>query len=324
MFELIRPGTNYDFIGKWKACVIGSLVVILLGVLAIPVRGLRWGIDFAGGTEVQVHFAEGVTVDEGKIRDAVQSVGVGEPSVVRYGEADASPEFLIRFQGAEEQGDEQNQVVDRIRTALTERVGNLTVDRVEFVGPKVGAELRRDGIKAMVISFALILLYIAFRFTPQFAPGGVIALIHDVLITCSIWVMLGQQFDLQVLAALLAIIGYSINDTIVIFDRIREVMGLHTSQDLPAVINQAVNETLSRTILTSGATMLAIVALLLLGGEVIFPFAATMAIGIIAGSYSTIYIASPIMLLLSNRRAVLEKARKPGAPPAKGKAKARA
>jgi preprotein translocase subunit SecF len=323
VFEIIRPGTTFDFIGKWKMCVVGSLVVILLGVLAIPVRGLRWGIDFAGGTEVQVHFAEGATVDEGKVRDVVQRVGVGEPSVVRYGEADATPEFLIRFQGAEEQGDEQNQIVDRIRTALSEEVGGLTVDRVEFVGPKVGAELRRDGIKAMTIAFALILLYVAIRFTPQFAPGGVIALIHDVLVTCAIWVMLGQQFDLQVLAALLAIIGYSINDTIVIFDRIREVMGLHTSQDLPAVINQAVNETLSRTILTSGATMLAILALLLLGGEVIFPFAATMAIGVIAGCYSTVYIASPIMLLLSDRRAVLDKAKKPGAP-AKGKAKARA
>lgn len=323
MFEIIRPGTNYDFIGKWKYCVAGSLGVMLLGLLAIPIQGLRWGIDFAGGTEVQVHFAEGVQVEEGKVRDAVQSVGVGEPSVVRYGEPDSTPEFLIRFKGEEGQGDQQNQVVDQIRKALTEQVGNLTVDRVEFVGPKVGAELRRDGIRAMLIAFVLILVYVAIRFTPQFAPGGIIALIHDVLVTCAIWVMLGQQFDLQVLAALLAIIGYSINDTIVIFDRIREVMGLHTSQDLPSVINQAVNETLSRTILTSGATMLSVLALLILGGDVIFPFAATMAIGIIAGSYSTIYIASPIMLILSNRKSVLDKAKKPGAP-AKGKAKARA
>ncbi len=158
----------------------------------------------------------------------------------------------------------------------------------------------------MLIAFALILIYVGFRFSAQFAPGGVIALIHDVLVTSSIWLLCGQQFDLQVLAALLAIVGYSINDTIVIFDRIREVTDVHTKQDLPAVINQAVNETLSRTILTSGATLLAVIALLVFGGEVIFPFAATMAIGIVVGTYSSVYIASPIVLLLSERKTAAE------------------
>ena len=302
MFELIRPGTNYDFIGKWKICMAGSAAIILLGAVFAAVNGVRWGIDFAGGTEMQVHFEEGVQADEGKIRDVVQPAGVGEPSVVRYGEEDGSPEFLIRFQGTEEQGDAQNRIIDQIRLDLAKQVGALTVDRVEFVGPKVGAELRRDGVKAMAISFLLILIYVGFRFTPQFAPGGVIALVHDVLVTSSIWLICGQQFDLQVLASLLALIGYSINDTIVIYDRIRETLGTHTAHDLPAVINQSVNETLSRTILTSGATMLSVLALVILGGDVIFPFAATMAIGIVAGSYSTIYIASPIMLLLSERK----------------------
>jgi preprotein translocase subunit SecF len=302
VFELIRPDTHYDFIGKWKYCVAGSIAIILLGLAAIPVMGIRWGIDFAGGTEVQVHFAEGVKTDEARIRDAVQSVGVGEPSVVRYGEEDTSPEFLIRFQSGSDQGADQNLIVDRIQQALVQQVGALTVDRVEYVGPKVGAELRRSGAKSLLIAFALILVYVGLRFSVQFAPGGVIALIHDVLVTASIWLLMGQQFDLQVLAALLALIGYSINDTIVIFDRIREVMGIHTAQDLPSVINQAINQTLSRTILTSGATLLAVLALVTLGGEVIFPFAATMAIGIVVGSYSTVYIASPIMLLLSERK----------------------
>ncbi len=325
MFELIRPDTHYDFIGKWKYCVAGSLAIILLGLAAIPVIGIRWGIDFVGGTEVQVRFAEGVEANESKIRDAVQSVGVGEPSVVRYGDVDKTPEFLIRFQGGnEDQGAEQNQIVDRIQKALTEQVGGLSVDRVEFVGPKVGAELRRAGVKSMLIAFALILVYVGFRFSIQFAPGGVIALIHDVLVTSSIWLLCGQQFDLQVLAALLALIGYSINDTIVIFDRIREVMGLHTAQDLPSVINQAINQTLSRTILTSGATLLAVLALVILGGEVIFPFAATMAIGIVVGSYSTVYIASPIMLLLTERKNAgdpkLGGKKKNGGKPAKARA----
>jgi preprotein translocase subunit SecF len=303
VFELIRPGTNYDFIGKWKICMIVSGLLILAGAISAAVNGMKWGIDFAGGTEMQVHFAEGVQVDEGKIRSAVESVGIGEPSVVRYGEIGANPAYLIRFQGAEEQGEQQNRVVDQLHTVLEKEIGPVTVDRVEFVGPKVGAELRSAGIKAMAIAFLLILVYVGFRFTPQFAPGGVFADIHDVFVTCAIWQLLGQQFDLQVLAALLAIIGYSINDTIVIFDRIREVMGTHTSHDLASVINQAVNETLSRTILTSGATMLSVIALLILGGDAIFPFAATMAIGIVAGTFSSIYIASPIMMMLSDRSA---------------------
>ncbi len=172
MFELIRPDTHFDFIGKWKYCVAGSIAIILIGAAAIPVLGIRWGIDFIGGTEVQVRFADGVQADEGKIRNAVQSVGVGEPSVVRYGDADTSREFLIRFQsGTEEQGAEQNQVVDRIQKALTDQVGALSVDRVEYVGPKVGAELRRSGVKAMLIAFALILVYVGFRFSIAVRTG---------------------------------------------------------------------------------------------------------------------------------------------------------
>jgi preprotein translocase subunit SecF len=178
---------------------------------------------------------------------------------------------------------------------------------VEFVGPKVGAELRRAGLKAFFIAFGLILIYVAVRFTWSFAPGTVIALIHDVLATAAIWILLGQQFDLEVLAALLAIAGYSLNDTIIIYDRIREMMHVHTTQDLPDVINRSVNQTLSRTLLTSGLTMITVLALLFLGGEVIFSFSAAMAIGIVIGSYSSIYIAAPIMLLLEQRREAREK-----------------
>jgi len=301
VFELIRPGTSYDFIGKWKAALIGSGLLILGGVVSAAVNGVKWGIDFAGGTEMQVHFAQGVPVEEGKIRHAVESLGIGEPSVVRYGELAENPGYLIRFHEAAEQGEQQNRVIDQIRGVLEKDVGAVTVDRVEFVGPKVGAELRRDGIRAMAIAFLLILVYIAFRFSGHFAPGGVLADLHDVLVTAAVWQMLGQQFDLQVLAALLAIVGYSINDTIVIFDRIREVLETHTKENLPAVINQAVNETLSRTVLTAGATLLAVIALVALGGKPIFPFSATMAIGIVSGTFSSVYVASPIMLWLTNR-----------------------
>ncbi|HTY17401.1 MAG TPA: protein translocase subunit SecF [Myxococcota bacterium] len=318
--EIIPPGTNFDFIGKWKWCVAASLAVLLAGALAIPVRGLRWGIDFAGGIELQVHFGEGVAVDEGKIRGAVADLGLGETSVVRFGEA-GHETYEIRFAGAQTESDEsrQGQLVDRIQAALAEKIGKVEVDRVDFVGPKVGADLRRDGIKAFTIAFALILVYIAFRFTFQFAPGAVVALVHDVFVACAVWILLGQEFDLQVLAALLGIAGYSLNDTIIVYDRIREMMGVHTSQDLPDVINRSVNQTLSRTILTSGITMLAVLALLLVGGPVIRPFAAVMAIGILVGTYSSIYIAAPIMLLLERRFGAAKTSSTPSRPGAAGK-----
>jgi preprotein translocase SecF subunit len=267
-----------------------------------------------------VHFGEGVAVDEGKIRDAVGGLGLGETSVVRFGEA-GHETYEIRFAGAQTESDEsrQGQLVDRIQAALAEKIGKVDVDRVDFVGPKVGADLRRDGIKAFTIAFALILVYVAFRFTFQFAPGAVVALIHDVFVACAIWILLGQEFDLQVLAALLGIAGYSLNDTIIVYDRIREMMSVHTAQDLPDVINRSVNQTLSRTILTSSTTMLTVLALLLLGGPVIRPFAAVMAIGILVGTYSSIYIAAPIMLLLERRFGAAKTSSTSGRPGAAGK-----
>ena len=188
-----------------------------------------------------------------------------------------------------------------LEETLEERIGPLEVQRVEFVGPKVGAELREDGLKAIAIACLLILIYIGFRFSVRFAPGAVVALIHDVSITASIWILLGLEFDLRVLAALLAIIGYSLNDTIIVYDRIRENMELHTKYDLKEVLNQSVNQTLSRTLLTSLTTLAAVLSLLVLGGEVIRPFALAMTIGILVGTYSSIYIASPSLLWLETR-----------------------
>jgi preprotein translocase subunit SecF len=180
-------------------------------------------------------------------------------------------------------------------------VGPLKVDRVEFVGPRVGDELRRDGINALLIAGVLILFYVAFRFSTRFAPGAIVALVHDVGITAGIFVILGLEFDLKVLAALLAIIGYSLNDTIIIYDRIRENMELRTKHDLEDVLNRSVNQTLSRTVLTSGTTMAAVLALLFVGGPVLRPFALAMTIGIVVGTYSSIYIASPTLLWLEKR-----------------------
>jgi preprotein translocase subunit SecF len=295
--EIIRPDTNFDFIGKWKIAVAISVAVILLALAAIPVRGIRMGLDFAGGHEIQVKFTEKMPDDEGVVRQIVTDLGVAEPTVVRFGEADTA-EFLIRFRGVE---GEQGLVADKVKAALDKGVGPVELERVGFVGPRVGAELQSAGLKAIGISCLLILIYIGFRFSPRYAPGAVVALIHDIVITSGAFVILGYEFDLTVLAALLAILGYSLNDTIIVYDRIRENMALHTKHDLADVLNRSVNQTLSRTLLTSGTTILAVVALLVAGGPIIRPFALAMVIGIVVGTYSSIFIAAPTLLVLETR-----------------------
>jgi preprotein translocase subunit SecF len=266
-----------------------------------------------------------VNVDEGSIRNVIGACGIEAASVVRYGET-TRREFLIRFQAGAvanaegggcpltpEQkealeraklaggGGGKGETIDKLSYALGNEIGPLEVQRVEFVGPRVGSELRSDGLKSLLVACVLILVYIAFRFSARFAPGAIIALVHDIGITAGIFVILGLEFDLRVLAALLAILGYSLNDTIIIYDRIRENMELRTKFDLVDVLNQSVNQTLARTVITSGTTMVAVLALWILGGEVIRPFAIAMAIGIVVGTYSSVFIASPALLFLERR-----------------------
>lgn len=300
--EIIRPDTNIDFIGKWKICVAVSVTVIVVSLLAIPIRGIRLGLDFAGGHEIQVKFTQKVPEDEGVVRKIVSDLGVEEPSIVRFGEAN-NAEFLIRFRGEEGQ---QGKVADALKAALEKGVGPVDLERVGFVGPKVGAELQSAGMKAVGISCLLILIYIGFRFSPRFAPGAVVALVHDIVITSGVFVILGYEFDLTVLAALLAILGYSLNDTIIVYDRIRENMKLHTKYDLKEVLNRSVNQTLSRTLLTSATTVLAVLALLIAGGPIIRPFALAMVIGIVVGTYSSIYVAGPMLLALERGRGAMQ------------------
>jgi len=308
-FEIIPSGTNIDFIGRGKLCATLSAVLILFSLAMIPVQGIRLGVDFAGGSEMQVRFEPGVTADEGMIRSALaEAAVVDDPSVVRFGEI-SSREFLIKFKGGEDvvsgAGGESEEPatasVDRVQmieAVISEAIGPLTVQRVDFVGPRVGAELRSDGLWALFWASLAILVYVTIRFSSRFAPGAVVAVFHDLLVTSGIFVILGLEFDLRVLAALLAIIGYSLNDTIIIYDRIRENMALRTKAALPEVLNQSVNQTLSRTVLTSGTTLMALLCLYFLGGEVIRPFAFAMLIGVGVGTYSSIYIAAPLLLLL--------------------------
>jgi len=329
VLEIVPSGTHIDFIGRRRLAIAVSLLVLLASAVAVAVQGVRFGIDFAGGTEIAVRFDPATDVDEGALRSLAGACGAPEPAVVRYGETDV-PEFLIRFRPVEEAertpadacplsdasrrhleevdeatgadaGSPGALLVDRLTLAMRDSIGPHEVMRVEFVGPRVGSELRGDALKALSIALLLILAYIAFRFSSRFAPGAVVALLHDIAITAGIFVMLGLQFDLQVLAALLAILGYSLNDTIIVYDRIRENMELRTKHDLIDVLNRSVNQTLSRSLLTSLTTLAAVLCLLFVGGDVIRPFALAMAIGIVVGTYSTVFIASPVLLWLEQR-----------------------
>jgi preprotein translocase subunit SecF len=313
-WEIVPPGTTIDFIGKRRLCAALSAVLILAALIAIPINGVRLGIDFAGGTEVQLEFAPGVEASDGAIRSVLtDALEIAEPSVVRYGE-EGENSFLIKFPGninetgkaAEGAEDDDADVqgtdlIVKLEKAIAGAIGPVSIERVDFVGPRVGAELRSDGVQSLLFASIAILIYIAFRFNARFAPGAIVAVLHDLTITAGIFVILGMEFDLRILAAMLAILGYSLNDTIIIYDRVRENMALHTSLDLPEVLNQSVNQTLSRTVLTSGTTLAALLALYSLGGPVIQPFAFAMILGVFVGTYSSIYIAAPVLLILERR-----------------------
>jgi preprotein translocase subunit SecF len=353
VFEIVRPGTNFDFLGKRHIAIAVSLALIGASIAAIPIRGMRMGIDFAGGTEVLLKFEPGSKVEEGAIRSLAEACGIDGATVVRYGEV-TEPEFLLRFraagklpEGGETRcpvsdevraraaavqasmagGKEQNagdiaSTIDFLQSAFKNTLGGVQIERVEFVGPRVGDDLRRDGLLSIGVACLLILVYIGFRFSPRYAPGAVIALIHDVVITAGVFVIFGMEFDLSVLAALLAILGYSLNDTIIVYDRIREMMQQHTKHDLVEVLNRSVNQTLSRTLLTSGTTLLASLSLVAVGGSVIRPFALAMLIGIFVGTYSSIFIASPTLLFLEQHWGAKSSSPRPaptsGGTPARG------
>jgi preprotein translocase subunit SecF len=319
VWQIVPSGTHIDFIGKRRLAVMGSCALLLAAAVAVPIQGIRLGIDFAGGTEVQLEFEPDVETSDGAVREVLTgALEIQEPSVVRYGDLQDNA-YLVRFKGdineeveagseagSEAEGGEVGDVVGtdlivKLERAMRGAIGPLTIQRVEFVGPRVGAELREDGIKALLYASIAILIYIAFRFNARYAPGAIVAVLHDLSITAGIFVILGLEFDLRILAAMLAILGYSLNDTIIIYDRIRENIEQHTSLDLPEVLNQSVNQTLSRTLLTSGTTLVALLSLFFLGGEVIRPFAFAMILGVIVGTYSSVYIASPVLLVLERR-----------------------
>ncbi len=289
--EFIRPDINIDFVGKRLVAIIASLVLIFLGLGTMVLKGgPLYGIDFAGGTLVQLKFTE--QPDIGRIRQALDERGMGAAIIQSLGEE----KIAVRVKSEIGQ---QDTVSDDIHGALVADFGEdgVSVELVEMVGPQVGADLRRKGMLSIVYAMMGILVYITLRFQFRFALGAIAALVHDVLFTIGVFSVFGKEFTLPVVAALLTIIGYSLNDTIVVYDRIRENMRRSPKDNLAGVVNSSINQTLSRTVLTSGTTLFVVMCLFFFGGEVIHDFSFALLVGVLVGTYSSIYIASPILLL---------------------------
>jgi len=287
--QLLRE-TNIDFIkARWYAITLSGLI-ILAGIVSMIVKGgPKYGVDFLGGTVIQVHFL--TPPDLGQVREAVGSAGFADAEIKTFGEKN---DILIRVQKQEVGTTASDAILNALRQNF---LGNPPEVRlVETVGPKIGKELREAAVWATLFSLIMILVYVSFRFEPIFAVGAIVALIHDVLVPLSFFSLLDLEVNLTVVAAFLTIVGYSINDSIVVMDRIRENRRLMRGIDIEELINKSVNQTLSRTILTSMTVMLVVIILFFFGGEVIHNFAFAMVVGTIAGSYSTIFIASPIVV----------------------------
>jgi preprotein translocase subunit SecF len=290
--QLIKPDINIDFVGKRKLALLLSIVILVVGAASLITQGgPNYGIDFAGGTLVQVKIGQESGPIE--IKEALEELNLGGLVVQTFG--DEANEFLIR---AATSSSELEGVSQQIKQALTTKYGAEQVElrRSEMVGPKVGSDLREKGFLAIVYAMIGILFYITWRFEFRFAVGAIIALIHDVGITLGAFSLFGKEIDLPIIAAFLAIIGYSLNDTIIVYDRIRENMGKLHKESFGFIINRSINETLSRTILTSGTTLLVVLALFIFGGGVIHNFAFALLIGVLVGTYSSVFVASPLLI----------------------------
>ncbi len=282
---------NVDFIGKRKFASYLSIGLIVIGLLSLIVKaGPALGIDFTGGTMVQLKFDE--PVDISAARESLLEQGFTKPTIQAFGGED---EILIRV-STEEAGED---FAERIAAAFVGKT--IDIRRTESVGPKIGAELKGKSLEAVLAAMFGILLYITIRFDRYYAVGAVAALVHDVLITLGIFSLLNLELDLAIIAAFLTIVGYSLNDTIVVFDRIRENVKGKSKSDLYGIVNTSINETLNRTIITSMTTFVVVLMLFLQGGEVIKYFAFALIVGVVVGTYSSIFVASPIMAFLESR-----------------------
>jgi len=304
--KILKSKLNIDFMGKRQIALVFSLVLITVAVGSIVVRGLSLGIDFTGGTLIEVGYSEPAHLES--VRKALVDSGYGESSVQQFG---TPRDILIRLATS---GDgDSARLSNEVFAALSKAAdGEVELRRVEFVGPQVGDELAEDGALAVLVALIAILMYVAMRFEWRFAVGSVIALVHDVFIVVGLFALLQVEFDLPVLAAVLAVIGYSLNDTIVVFDRIRENFRKMRKGEPVDIVNRSLNETLSRTLVTSLTTILVLLALFFLGGEIIHGFAFALLVGVLIGTYSSIYVASTSILMLGVSKADLMPVKKEG------------
>ncbi len=297
--EIFNRATHIDFMGQRRITIAASALIILICLGSLAIRGLNFGIDFTGGTLIEIGFPE--AADLSAVRGALKSGGYNDAVVQNFGTA---RDVLVRL--APREGVSDAELSNRVLSVLRKATGDaLELRRVEFVGPQVGRELAEDGGLAMLIAMIGIMVYVWLRFEWRFAVGAIVATVHDVIFTVGFFSLTGFEFDLTVLAAVLAVIGYSLNDTIVVFDRIRDNFRRMRKGEPEQIINASVNQTLSRTIMTSLATLVVVVALLALGGELIFGFSVALLVGVIVGTYSSIYIASLSALLLGVSKADL-------------------
>ncbi len=291
---------RFDFVGK--AWLFGglSLVLVVASLIYLAVHGINYGIDFKGGTEMQVKFAQGVTIDE--VRQAIDELKLGEVGVQSFGEGN---EFIIRFQGKQGATDkETNEILNadiaKMRETVTTKFASANPDirRIDTVGPQVGAELKRNGLLAVFYCLLVILIYVALRFDYKFAPGAVLCLFHDAVITLAVFVLVGKEVNVSILAAIMTLIGFSLNDTIVVFDRIRETEGHYHEKGYGFVINKSINDMLIRTLITSGTTFVSALCLYIFAGGTVEDIAFSICVGIFFGTYSSIYVAAPFVLLM--------------------------
>ena len=289
--QLLKQSLNIDFLGRRKISWIISIILLLASIVSLSMRGLNFGIDFTGGTIVEVGYSQNVEL--ALVREALATAQFDDVIVQHFGTA---KDVLIRLPASESV--KASEISNQVLRAL-ENTGELSMRRVEFVGPQVGDELRDDGGLAVLYALVAILIYVMLRFEFRFSLGAVAALVHDVLLTVGFFSITQAPFDLTVLAAVLAVIGYSLNDTIVVFDRIRENFRKMRKATPIEVINGSINQTLSRTIMTSLTTLFVLLALFFVGGEVIHSFALALLVGVLIGTYSSIYIASSLLVLLN-------------------------
>lgn len=291
---------NIQFNKFYKQLNIISLILIVASLILLVFKGLNYGVDFKGGTLIEIR-VEQSSSKISSIRDSFNQMNLGDVSVKNFGN---KTDYIVKF---EKQSSNDSKFINNIKTKLSSSIGNVDFRRVENVGPKVSAELLKSGIIAIALSLAAMLLYIWIRFEWQFSLGAIIALFHDVIITMGIFSLFSLEINLSIVAAVLTIVGYSMNDTVVIFDRVRENLKKYADIKIFELTNISINQTLSRTIITSVTTLLALFSIYFFGGEILKGFSLAMILGVIFGTYSSIYIANPILVLLKvNQRTIIK------------------